>query len=204
MTTTGQSIRTRRSLLMRLRDDDDREAWRFFVETYAPVVHRFLRKQGMQDSDVQDVVQEVLLAVATDIHKFEHRSDRPGSFRRWLFIIVRNRTSDYWRREGRHARGSGESDVQELLAEISTDDDGIEKQWSREYLGELFRKAATQVQADFQDATWTAFWRTTVDQESPKNVANELGISPAAVYMAKRRVLHRIRQQIEFLQGRVL
>lgn len=195
-----QSPHTRPSLLVRLRDNEDRQAWRFFAEAYAPSVHGFLRKQGMQEADALDVVQDVLVAVATDIRRFEHRG-HPGSFRSWLFTIVRHRAADYWRREKRHARGSGESRVNQVLAEIEAEGNSGEQDWNNEFRQNLFHAAATQVRVDFQESTWTSFWRTTVDQHPARDVAEDLGISVAAVYMAKRRVLLRIREQVEYLQG---
>jgi RNA polymerase sigma-70 factor (ECF subfamily) len=194
------SLHTRPSLLVRLRDNDDREAWHCFAEAYAPLVHGFLRRQGMQEADALDVAQDVLVAVAADIRRFEHRGHN-GSFRGWLFAIVRNRAADYWRRERRHPRGSGESDVKQLLAEVEADGEAVEQRWNREFHENLFHAAASQVKDDFQDSTWDAFWRTTVDQESPQAVADDLGLSVAAVYMAKRRALLRIREQVKYLQG---
>jgi RNA polymerase sigma-70 factor (ECF subfamily) len=201
MTASQRSLRTSPSLLVRLRDDGDREAWSYFVEVYGPLVHGFLRGQGMQDADVLDVTQDVLLSVAASIHRFEHRGDRCGSFRSWLFTIVRARASDHWRRQQRHPQGSGDSLAQQLLSQLPSDKQDLEARWNHEYLQGLFHVAATRVKGDFQESTWQAFWRTTVDQEPLRTVAKDLGISLAGVSMAKRRVLQRIQQQIEFIEG---
>lgn len=188
---------------MRLRDDQDWEAWLSFVQTYAPVIHGFLRRQGIQEADALDVAQDVLVDVAAAICNFEHHKDRRGSFRKWLFTIVRNRTIDHWRRESRQPRGSGDSHIQQALAEIPTDDATVEDEWNREYLETVFHRAASQVKGDFQTSTWRAFWRTTVEHSPPQAVAVETGLSLRAVYLAKRRVLKRIQEQIEFLEGEV-
>jgi RNA polymerase sigma-70 factor (ECF subfamily) len=201
MTMTEQSLHTRPSLLIRLRNHEDREAWRFFVEAYAPLVLGFLRKRGMQEADALDVTQNALTAVASDIQRFEHHRSRQGSFRSWLFTVVRNRMTDYWRSERRHPRGTGENQDRNILATVEADGEEIEEEWNREFYHSLFHAAAGQVKADFQESTWQAFWRTTIEEEAAQPVADDLGLSVAAVYMAKRRVLQRIREQVELLQG---
>jgi len=201
MSTAEESPRTRPSLLVRLRDELDPKVWEIFVDTYGPVVQGFLRRKGMQDADVLDVTQDVFAAVAAGISRFEHNRHRAGSFRSWLFTIVRNRASDHWRRERRHPRATGDTAAHQSLADLAAEDDALEKQWNRDYLEGLFHSAANQVKGDFQESTWEAFWRTTVGHEPLRQVAADLKISVPGVSMAKRRVLRRIQQQIEVLEG---
>src|SRR6516165_1927846 len=97
---------TRASLLVRLRDPRDGEAWRQFVDLYAPLVYGYARKQGLQDADAADLSQEVLRAVAGAVGRLEYDPAR-GAFRNWLFTVVRRKLSD-WRRARKHrpqARG---------------------------------------------------------------------------------------------------
>ncbi len=187
------------SPLIKLRDRGDRAAWAWFVETYALLVHGFLRRQGLQEADARDVSQEVFLSVAADIDRQESR--RPGAFRKWLYTIVRNRTADYRRRNRPEVIGAGDTQAQEMLAQVSADTGGGEKEWDQIYLWHLFSKAASGVKNDFEEPTWNAFWRTCVDEQSAQSVAEDLQMSVASVYMARRRVLKRIQQQITFLEG---
>src|SRR5207245_5257494 len=107
---------TRPSLLVRLRDARDELAWSQFVEIYAPLVYGFARKHGLQDADAADVTQDVLRSVAGAAKKLEYDPQR-GSFRGWLFTVVRNRLRDFWAVQGRQALGSGgPSAVQRLQA----------------------------------------------------------------------------------------
>src|SRR6476620_9269186 len=103
---------TRASLLVRLRDRHDQAAWTEFVELYAPVVYGYARKQGLQDADAADLCQEVLRAVAGAVGRLEYDPQR-GSFRNWLFTIVRNKLSN-WRR----ARRNRPLDCDETAAEV--------------------------------------------------------------------------------------
>src|SRR5436305_15246010 len=86
----GKAPTTRPSLLVRLRDARDRAAWSQFVELYAPPVYGFARKQGLQDADAADLTQEVLRAVSAAVGRLEYDA-RLGSFRGWLFTVVRNK-----------------------------------------------------------------------------------------------------------------
>src|SRR5947209_13096749 len=86
---------TRASLLLRLGDPQDGEAWRQFVDLYAPLVYGFARRQGLQDADAADLSQDILSLVACAIGRVEYDPHK-GAFRNWLFTIVRRRLSD-WR-----------------------------------------------------------------------------------------------------------
>lgn len=196
-----RSPQTRPSLLLRLRTDTDREAWQQFADAYAPLVYGFLVRHDMQDADALDVTQDVLAAVARDIKRFEHCAERPGSFRRWLFTIVRHRTIDFQRKEKRYVRGLGGALTFELFSEIEGEDNQLEEQWDKEYQQSLFRTAANKVQQRVREVSWMAFWRTTVGGESPQTVAKSIGVSTLAVYKAKHRILQQVREQIAFLEG---
>src|SRR5260370_41571942 len=95
---------TRASLLVRLRDPRDGPAWTQFVDLYAPLVYGYLRKQGLQDADAADVSQEVLGAVAGAVGRFEY-DPRRGTFRNWLFTVVRRKLSHWPRAPGNRPRG---------------------------------------------------------------------------------------------------
>src|SRR5215471_11485112 len=104
---------TNPSLLVRIRDSDDSEAWRLFVDLYGPLVYGLGRKHGLQDADAADLTQEVLQSVAAAVRSLVYDPGR-GSFRAWLYTVARNRLLDFQRRK-RPARGSGDTAVQDLL-----------------------------------------------------------------------------------------
>src|SRR5438093_12220674 len=106
---------TRPSLLLRVRDPRDRGAWREFVELYGPLVYRFARKRGLQDADAADLTQIVFQAITAEVRRLDY-DPRRGSFRGWLFAVVRNHLHHFVRRQGRSPRGSGDTGVLDLLA----------------------------------------------------------------------------------------
>lgn len=185
---------TRPSLLVRLRDAADREAWRQFVEVYAPLVYRFARRRGLQDADAADVTQDVLQAVAGASKRLDYDPER-GTFRGWLFTIARNKLHNFLAASGRHGRGSGDSAAQARLEELPAPEEAA--LWDQEYERRLFDWAAEQVRGGFTDSTWQAFWLTGVEGRGAKETAAALGLSVGAVYIAKSRVLARLRQQIQ-------
>ena len=199
----GDSPATRASLLVRLRDPRDGEAWERFVELYAPVVYGFGRKHGLQDADAADLTQTVLRAVATAVGRLDYDPER-GSFRGWLFTIVRNRLRDFLDKRGRQGQGSGDTAMLQWLEQQPERPDPWAEQWDREYERQLLLTAAQRIRGQFQEATWQAFWRTTVDGQSGKDVAQALGISVAAVYLAKSRVMGRLKEAVRQLQAEIL
>ena len=195
----SSSPHTRPSLLLRLRDAADREAWRQFVELYAPLVFRFARRRGLQDADAADLAQDVLHAVARSCERLEY-DPRKGSFRGWLFTVVRTRLSNFRDRRRTHPdRGSGDTDVQHVLDDVASPEEAA--WWDAEHERRLFAWAAEQVRPHVEPATWQAFWQTAVEGRPAKDVAAELGLNVASVYVAKGRVLARLKEVIREVQG---
>ena len=190
---------TRPSLLLRIRNSDDRQAWSQFVEVYAPVVYRFARRRGLQDADAADVTQNVLRAVAGAAPRLDYDRTR-GSFRGWLYTVSRNKLNSFLASERRQARGGGDPSVQRLLENQPAPAEDVDL-WQQEYERGLFAWAADVVRGTFQEPTWKAFWETAVEGRSAREVAVETGMSPGAVYIAKSRVLARLRERIAELEG---
>ena len=189
---------TRASLLLRIRDGQDKEAWRQFVEIYASLIYGFARKRGLQDADAADLMQDVLRSIASAVGRLDY-DPRRGSFRSWLYTVTRNKLYSFLDGQRRHPRGSGDSGAQQLLEEQVGPDDSAAA-WDQEYQRRLFAWAADQVRAEFQESTWQAFWQTAVEGKGPKDVARELNLSPGAVYVAKSRVIARLREKIQEVQ----
>jgi RNA polymerase sigma-70 factor (ECF subfamily) len=195
----GDEPATSPSLLIRIRDRGDRPAWSQFVDLYQPLILGFARKHGLQEADAADLTQEVLRAVARSVERLDY-DPRRGSFRGWLFTVVRNKLRDFRECRQRQVQGSGDTGVQDALNEQPTPADGPEAEWDRDYERRLFGWAAEQVKGTVQEKTWQAFWQTAVEGKCGQDVARDLGMSVAAVYLAKSRVMARLQEHVRRLQ----
>jgi RNA polymerase sigma factor (sigma-70 family) len=190
-------MRTRASLLLRIRDPRDALAWDEFVRLYAPLVHAYGMRRGLQDSDAADVAQDTLRNVLRAAPQFTYDPVR-GSFRGWLFTIARNEVRKCTARTA--GRGTGDSDVRHRL-EAHPAPAGDQEDWDREYRLTVFHWAAARVRPEFRDKTWDAFWQTAVAGEAIAAVAARLGLTAGGVYIARCRVTTRIRQEVQAVDG---
>jgi RNA polymerase sigma-70 factor (ECF subfamily) len=191
---------TRASLLVRIRDGRDQEAWRQFVQVYAPVVYGFARKRGLQDADAADVMQDVLRSVAGAAARLNYDPTR-GSFRGWLYTVARNKIFNFLE-AGRHKpdRGSGDSGARARLEELAGPEWGLAQSWDEEYERNLAALAMQRVRGEVQPATWQAFWQTAVEGRSAREAGTALGMTAGAVYVARSRVLARLKEEVHQLQ----
>lgn len=189
---------TRASLLLKLCDPRDQEAWREFVALYEPVIYRMLKRAGLQQADALEVMQELLLAVSRSIERWEPSPDR-GSFRGWLRRVARNLVVSWVRRNQRRVTASS-LDIETLAAE----DEPVEGAETREFDGEvqraLFRRASERVRGEVRPNTWQAFWEVAVEGREVGEVAKRLGMTEGAVRVAKCRVTTRLREAVEQLR----
>jgi RNA polymerase sigma factor (sigma-70 family) len=194
-----ESPATRASLLVRLRDGGDAEAWREFVHLYAPVIYGFARKRGLQDADAADLMQDVLRSVTSAVHRLEYDPVR-GTFRGWLFTVTRNKVYNFLESRSRRVQASGDSRVQQRLEQHAGADGDLSADWEADYQRAMAAQAMERVKLEFQAATWEAFVQTAVEGHTPAQVALRVGLSVGAIYVAKSRVIARLRQEIERMQ----
>jgi RNA polymerase sigma-70 factor (ECF subfamily) len=186
---------TSASLLARAAKHEE-PAWQRIVDLYVPLVYGWARHAGLQASDASDLVQEVFRVVAQRISLF--RRERPGdSFRAWLVGITRNKLREHHRRQAHGAQPArGGESFEELPQPAELTEESQDPSSARTF---LMRKALQAIQCEFEDSTWRAFWRSTIDNHSTAEIASDLGISNAGVRQAKYRVLRRLRRELEGL-----
>ena len=192
---------TRASLLVRLKTPRDERAWSEFVEIYEPLIHRLAYARGVQGADADDLAQDVFCAVAGAIEKWDPDPAR-GSFRAWLSRIARNLIINLLAARGRQTAnfGTGGTEMVEFL-KAQPADDADSALFDIEYRRLVFTLAAQRARAHFQETTWKAFWLTGVEGRDPSVVAAELGLTPGALYVARSRVMARLRQEIDQIEG---
>lgn len=184
------------SLLERARTGQP-EAWNRLVHLYGPLVYGWCRQSGLQAADATDVVQEVFRAVAARIAGFRH-SGQDDTFRGWLWTICRNKIHDHFRARGGFPGAVGGTDMQHHLEELPQSAPSASGT-SRDDPAEvgLVHRAMEAIRGEFEDSTWDAFWRMTVQGQSSAEIAAELGMTKSAVRQAKHRVLSRLRRELQ-------
>jgi RNA polymerase sigma-70 factor (ECF subfamily) len=194
--------RTRPSLLVRLKAPRDERAWAEFVEIYEPLISRLARRKGLQEADADDLTQDVLRAVAGAIEHWDPDTAR-GSFRSWLFRITRNLIVNLMaaRRRQTASYGTGGTDMVALIEAQPAAEVEDSALFDAEYRRRVFALAADRIRGHFHQATWQAFWRTGVEGQDVHSVAVALGLTPGAVYVARSRVMARLRQEIEQIEA---
>jgi len=184
--------RTPASLLERLKRTDNQDAWRRFVQLYTPLIYRWASRAGLRQNEAADLVQEVFLVLVEKLREFQYDGNR--SFRAWLKTVTLNKWREQLRRRLPGAKIIADNNLPE--AECPNLTDLFEENEYRRY---LVRCAMQIVQADFEPVTWTAWCAFVVEGRPAKDVAAELGLSVNAVYLAKGRILARLREELNGL-----
>jgi len=192
---------TRASLILRLPDAADVAAWDEVLAIYGPLVYRLALRQGLQPTDAEDLVQEVFTAIARSVSRWIERPDR-GKFRAWLLRIARNAAINFLTRRPKGAIGAGGDDAARSMAEIPVPVSELSNQFDLEYRRDAFRWAAERVQESVTEITWRAFWLTQVEGVPITDAARQLGVSVGGVYVARSRVMTRLRELVGQLESR--
>ncbi|MEM7010248.1 MAG: sigma-70 family RNA polymerase sigma factor [Verrucomicrobiota bacterium] len=192
----GGVTSTTRSLLVGLKDHDE-ATWDRLIRLYTPLVRHWCQKHDLKPDDIPDVIQEVFKSVSENIERF--RKERPqDTFRGWLRVITRNKAMDVHRRSGKEARGEGGTEAWRRIEAIAAPDPAAAEsdEEDAEAHSILYQQALELIRNDFREQTWQAFWKVVVDCRPPNDVADEMGMSPGAVRVAKCRVLQKLRTEL--------
>jgi RNA polymerase sigma-70 factor (ECF subfamily) len=156
------------------------------------------KRRGIQDADAREIVQEVLMSVISAIDRFDITAT--GSFRGWLGRITRNATIDRLRKATAARERIGDSGALQKLEQLAVAESSgklsLEEEFELDRRQQLFRSAAAEVRRRTGETNWIAFWKTSVEGAPIPDVATELGVSEGAIYIARCRVLKRIRQLV--------
>ena len=196
----ADTLNTRPSLLVRLRDAGDAQAWQEFVEVYSPAIQRFARQRGLQDADAADLQQNVLAALSDGLKRFEYDRAK-GTFRGWMFGVVRHQLARFLQKEHSAVVGAGDTAALDRMLAVPEPSDDESALWDHECKRQRFLWAAERVRSQVEPESWLAFWQTAVENRPAADVAKELNLRVGAVYTAKSRVLARIKREIESITG---
>lgn len=189
---------TRQSLIAGVKSPHNHQAWEEFVVIYRPLIYRMARRRGMQDADAQDAAQDILARVAGAIEHYEPRPDI--RFRHWLRHVARNAILTALSRQPRDL-GAGDSEIHDLLNRQVAGALDFDAELATEYQREQYLQAAAIVRSEVNLETWQAFELTVVQGQTCEEAASAIGKSIGTVYAARSRIIKRLRDQIERMQG---
>jgi len=201
-TNPDSATQTSYTLLMRVRDVSDQQAWNEFVECYAPKIFLWCRRFHLQESDASDVTQEVLVKLVSAMQSFVYDPAR-GSFRGWLKTITTNAVRDLGRTWQRDGRAVGNAHLAQLLESLEDPKavKVLEEVIEGAHQQQILQEAETQVALRVQPHTWKAYQLTAMQQRPAAQVARELQMRISEVYVAKSRVMKMLRETIALLEG---
>jgi RNA polymerase sigma factor (sigma-70 family) len=188
---------TSASLLARMHESDA-DAWNRLVELYTPLIRRWLGQVGVRMNDGDDLVQEVLTVVVRRFPEFKH-NQRTGAFRAWLRAIAVNCARDFWKANRLKPSAVGGSDFGSYLGQLEDSTHPLAEAWDREHDVHVTRQLLELLKPEFEGKTWEMFRRFVLDGVPAADVAKELGTTSNAVFIAKSRVLARLRQEADGL-----
>jgi RNA polymerase sigma-70 factor (ECF subfamily) len=191
---------TSATLLGRLRDPRDADAWNLLVELYAPLIRGWAERLNVRGADADDLVQEVMTVVVRRFPEFVH-PEKPGAFRGWLRAIAANCARAAWRARKVNPTAPGGTDFGSYLARLEDPTDDLALAWDREHDLHVTRRLLDRIKPDFEARTWELFHRFVLDGLPAELVASETNTTPNAVYIAKSRVLARLREEAGGLLG---
>jgi len=188
------SPKTRYSLIGKLHDPQNLEAWNEFASIYQPLIFRICRQRGLQHADATDVTQDVMSRVADAIESFDGQQ-QGATFRGWLYRVTRNLVIDFFRRKENRNQTTAKTGLLELIAQEPNQEQSAE--FRIEFQRQIFSFVANEVRDEVKPKTWQAFWRTEVEHESVEEVAESLSMNAGSVYVARSRVIARLRKAAE-------
>lgn len=177
------------SLLEQVATDPTRSAWPLFVELYTPLLFSWVRRLGLTEHDAADMVQDIFAVLVEKMPGFHYNPQQ--SFRAWLKTVLLNRWRNHTRKSNAHQVDSDPAVLEQIPApevEVFFEEE--------EYRQALVNRALTLMQTEFEPATWRACWEFVVRDRPAAEVAAELGLTVNAVYLAKSRVLRRLRERL--------
>jgi RNA polymerase sigma-70 factor (ECF subfamily) len=186
------------TLLERLeKNPEDPQAWTVFIERYQPRIRRWCLTWGLQDSDADDVAQDVLVKVFGALRQF--RYDPSRSFRAWLKTVTQHAWSDFVAARRRDP-GQAAGRIQTIADSAEAQSD-LERHLEDAFDQELLELAMHRVEKRTKPANWEAFHLTAVQGLSGADAARQLGIPVASVFVAKHRIQKMLQEEVRVLKN---
>jgi RNA polymerase sigma-70 factor (ECF subfamily) len=185
--------KTSQSLLLRASEGSN-QAWDSLTALYRPLIHRWVLRCGVSADDADDLTQDVLTTLVVQLPHFVH-TGQPGAFRTWLRTVATNRARLFWRSRKAQPPAEGGDSFLQQVDELEDSHSELARQWDREHDDHILRCLLEVINVEFEPATVLAFRGVALEGHAAQEVADELGLSVGAVYVARSRVLRRLREE---------
>ena len=183
--------------MFRLRDRNDDDAWKQFIDLYGQTIFQFVRRRGLQDADAADLVQEVFRRVGNSVGRLEYEKQK-GGFRAWLFTITRNCLNTFFKKQKRVVPSLNDSNAARL-GQMPDQHDDLNESWEQEFQRQIMAQAIQKLKPTLESNTWAAFEMTAIENRPIDNVCDALDMSRGAIYVARSRVTKKLRDEVKRL-----
>lgn len=187
---------TRATLIFRLRDRKDDDAWKQFLDLYGQTIFQFVRSRGLQDADAADLVQEVFRRVGNAIGKLDYEKSK-GGFRAWLFTITRNCLNTFFEKQQRVVPALNDSNPVQRFGRMAGGEDELSKRFEQEFRRQTMAKAIDIVRPNTEPKTWSAFQMTAIENRPIDEVCEALDMKRGAIYVARSRITSKLRDEVK-------
>lgn len=181
------------SLLELLKQGSDSDAWQTMLNVYQPLISKWLLRFGTPTNELTDLTQNVLTVVVGKLAQFEHQG-RTGAFRAWLRNITRNCLLEFWRQNKIVPLATGKTSFQENLNQLADQTSELSQLWNREYDSHVVVSLLNLIRPEFKPQTWSVFELFVIQGHKAADVAARLGITANSVFIAKSRIMSRLRE----------
>lgn len=181
------------SLILRIRDSGDMNAWDTFESTYAPVVRAYCRRRGIQEADIDDLVQDVMTTVMRAIRNFEYDPAR-GKFRSWFGTLTANRVRNFFASEAHRMKASAHDGAPTARQAGDSPMD-----WDDIFCQQVLKAACDRIQPRLEPATWESFKFTWLQNLTAAEASKQLGLPIHTIYVNKSRVMKLLEAEVRAL-----
>ena len=192
--------KTRRTLLVRLKDWGDQNSWREFYDTYWRLIYSVARKAGLSEQEAEDALQETVISIAKEIGEFKY-DPKKGQFKNWLLHQTKWRIADQFRKRQRYQHRPSDGSKTELMEQVPdpASVDVPEGLWDEQWHQNLWAVALERVKAQVDPRTFQIFQQHVLKEVPVAKVAKALGVSRTLVYVAKHRISARLDKELKNL-----
>ena len=189
---------TQVSLILRLSDASDADAWEQFVSIYQPLIWSVAKRLQMSDADSHDACQNTLLRLSQVVHQWSP-NEETSNFRGWLFRVARNCMLREFEKKENRTVSAVTSEGEQFLDQLAKGPDESDSLFQLELRRQLFAVAIETVRPSVKPLYWDAFRLSYIENHGIKETAKLLKTDVATVYVARHRVINRIREEINKL-----